>query len=178
MLSIPNNSFLNGWYKFLPRNVRHKISLICVSRRRCSRASLSLSRWSLFGRSIDLSRLISPFRQSTSTDGCVSIHWRDNARQRPAKKQRHPPLAQEEPTHCPFVPPSAAAVPSLASCHRLLPIQSREKKRRRKRPMPTKSCERVASRNMEHFIGQVLNREERYAHYSRDNKLWILCKRG
>lgn len=35
-------------------------------------------------------------------------------------------LARE--THCPMAPLFLPAVPSLASCHRLLPIQSREKK--------------------------------------------------
>lgn len=41
-----------------------------------------------------------------------------------------PTLARE--THCPMAPLFLPAVPSLAPCHRLLPIQSREKEKKRK----------------------------------------------
>lgn len=67
-----------------------------------------------------------------------------------------PTLARE--THCPMAPLFLPAVPSLAPCHRLLPIQSREKEKKEK--AEPKCDEIVRHLEMEHFIGQVLNQEE------------------
>lgn len=60
--------------------------------------SLSLS-LDLVSEGRSISRLICPFYQSTSTDGCVAIHWRDNrhGRLKNTGGQCHPP-SPERPT--------------------------------------------------------------------------------
>lgn len=57
-----------------------------------------------------------------------------------------PTLARE--THCPMAPLFLPAVPSLAPCHRLLPIQSREKEKKEKtEPKCDEIVRPVTSRN-------------------------------
>lgn len=115
MLSIPNNSFLNGWYKFLPRNVRHKISLICVSRRRCSRASLSLSLVDLFSedRSISLDWSLRFVSRRRLMDASRSTGAITHAKGRLKNNATHPSLKRNRPTAPLFLPPPLPFLPWL-----------------------------------------------------------------
>lgn len=79
-----------------------------------------------------------------------------------------PTLARE--THCPMAPLFLPAVPSLAPCHRLLPIQSREKEKKRKNRAEMRR-NRATSRNGTFYRSGI---KPRGKHYSHDNKLWIL----
>ena len=81
-----------------------------------------------------------------------------------------PTLARE--THCPMAPLFLPAVPSLAPCHRLLPIQSREKEKKEKtEPKCDEIVRPVTSRNGTFYRSGI---KPRGKHYSHDNKLWIL----
>lgn len=119
MLSIPNNSFLNGWYKFLPRNVMDLTLDIKFPWSAFRGAGvlelLSLSLVDLFSedRSISLDWSLRFVSRRRLMDASRSTGAITHAKGRLKNNATHPSLKRNRPTAPLFLPPPLPFLPWL-----------------------------------------------------------------